>query len=241
MQTKLPFLLIILLFIAASSLAQTQFAGWFASFNTFKITEKTSIHFDGQVRSNDQLKNVSTILLRGGLNVHFKKNIIGTAGYAYISNRRILGNVHGYSPEHRIWEQLMVSHHIGFIPVSHRFRLEQRFISKSFISNGELKNEGNLYANRLRYFNRAIIAFNGEKNFAQGVFAALQNEVFFNFGDKSAVNGKVFDQNRAYIALGYRLSKKLDLETGYINQYISGRGRDFTNNHIVQVAGYIRI
>jgi len=55
----------------------------------------------------------------------------------------------------------------------------------------------------------------GPRPFTQGFFAALQNEVFVNIGDPSPVNGKFFDQNRAYLAVGYRWSRQFDLEMGY--------------------------
>ena len=73
------------------------------------------------------------------------------------------------------------------------------------------------------------------------MFVALQNEVFVNFGNTSTVNGKFFDQNRVYLATGFRLSPKADLEIGYMNQYVNGRGSQFTNNHILQLASYLRL
>jgi hypothetical protein len=69
----------------------------------------------------------------------------------------------------------------------------------------------------------------------------LQNEVFVNIGDKSAVNGDIFDQNRAYGAPGYRFSSRFDAEMGYLNQYINGRNDAFSNNPIVQMAVYTRL
>ena len=83
--------------------------------------------------------------------------------------------------------------------------------------------------------------FNNKKAFTKGVFAALQNEIFVNMGNTANVNGKFFDQNRLYLALGYRLRSAFDLEAGYLNQYISGRNKTFTNNHVLQVAGYLRL
>ncbi|HKO82266.1 MAG TPA: DUF2490 domain-containing protein [Chitinophagaceae bacterium] len=221
--------------------AQTQFSGWLASFNTFKTGNKTSIHADVQWRSSDELKHTQTLLLRAGLNIHFTKQLTVTGGYAFIQNRRTVSGVSGYAPEHRIWEQLLYNHKLKSIFVSHRFRVEQRFISKSNAVNNELKNDGSLYANRFRYFIRNMLPFQQQKTFTKGVFAALQNEVFVNIGNTANVNGKFFDQNRLYLALGYRLSSAFDLETGYLNQYISGRNKTFTNNHVWQVTGYLRL
>ena len=73
------------------------------------------------------------------------------------------------------------------------------------------------------------------------MFGAVQNELFLNFGDKSAVNGKTFDQNRAYAAVGYRFCPEFDLEAGYLNQYVTQRNDNFVNAHVLQVAAYLRL
>ncbi len=221
--------------------AQSQFSGWLASFNTFKAGKKTSIHADVQWRSSDEWKHTQTRLVRTGLNIHLTKQLTITGGYAFIHNRRVLNTTTGFAPEHRTWEQLLYHHKIKNLAVSHRFRLEQRFIAKMFVENNELKNDGSAYANRFRYFFRNVLPFQKQPSFTKGVFAALQNEVFVNIGNNENVNGKFFDQNRLYLAMGYRLCSSFDLEAGYLNQYISGRNKTFTNNHVVQLAGYIRI
>lgn len=222
--------------------AQSEFSGWFANFSTFKLSNKYSIHFDGQLRSTNDIEHLSTLLLRTGLNVNVKKNMIATAGYAFINNRRVIGSFSGYAPEHRLWEQFIVSHPLLNSSLSHRFRLEQRFISRSVINNDSngLKNEGNVYANRFRYFFRTLLPIGGKLQ-AKRPFIGLQNEVFLNFGDKSGVSGETFDQNRAYIAIGYRVMNEFDLEIGYMNQYINRAGDAFTNNHILQLATYLRL
>lgn len=229
--------------------AQTQFSGWLADFNTVKINTKFSVHSDFQLRSSDQLKHIQTLLLRTGLNYHASKRLVLTGGYAYIHNRRVIGPVSGYAAEHRIWEQLLYTHPltVGAGPkalkgtLAHRFRVEQRFLPQSYVDNGVLKNDGNSYANRLRYFIRDVTPLVPWSASGSAPFLALQNEVFVNIGDKSAVNGAFFDQNRAYVALGYRFHKSFDLEMGYMNQYIKGRGKAFSNIHILQVATYVRL
>lgn len=215
--------------------------GWLMLSNTYKINNSLSASLDGQLRSDNQLKDIQTIIPRPGIQYNFKKNINATLGYAFIENRKTIGNVNGYSPEHRILEQMQVRHPVGFTMLNHRLRLEQRFISKSVVSNNSLQNIGNTFANRFRYFFKDIIPFNGIKQFDKGVFAALQNEIFINIGDKSTVNGKYFDQNRAYAAFGYKFSPEFDLEAGYLNQYVSGQNKSVTNNHNIQVASYIRL
>lgn len=234
-------LLIIVNSIIFSAKAQSQYTGWTGIFNTFKTGKKTSIHTDLQLRSTDEIKQLQTFLIRSGLNIHLNKKIIVTAGYAFIYNKRIINTVSGYAPEHRIWEQVIYNHKLKSIFVTHRLRLEQRFLSKSIVENNALINDGTLYANRTRYFIRNLLPLKKEVAFMKGLFAAIQNEVFVNIGNTSNVNGAFFDQNRFYLALGYRLSAKADLEIGYMNQYVNGRGSQFINNHIIQLAGYLRL
>ncbi len=224
-----------------TSLAQTQFSGWTGIFSMVKTGKKTSLHTDVQWRSTDNIRGTQTLLLRPGINFHLNKKVILTAGYAYISNQRTIGDVTGYAPEHRIWEQLIINHKVRTAAVSHRFRLEQRFISKTVVVNNELEHDGSLPAHRFRYFIRNIVPLKKQSSFKKGAFAALQNEIFVNIGNNDNVNGKFFDQNRLYLAAGYRLGEKADLETGYMNQYVSGSGTRITNNHIFQLAGYLRL
>lgn len=220
-----------------------------ADFNTIKINGKFSLHSDFQLRSSDQVEHVQTLLLRTGLNYHISKRFIITGGYAFIHNRRLISGVSGYADEHRLWQQLIYNYpvaigsgmHTRKGTLQHRLRMEQRFIPQSVIVNNELKNDGSVYSSRLRYFIRNIMPLVPWSSTGKAPFLALQNEIFLNVGDNAGVNGKVFDQNRAYIALGYRFHSKFDAEAGYMNQYINGRGQSFTNNHIVQLATYLRL
>jgi len=149
-----------------------------------------------------------------------------------------------------------VVHHRAVPTLTHRLRLEQRFLPRHHVEGNDLVRDGHRSAHRLRYFFRGIVPLSSQQDqttaaagsgpvrsavFAKGFFAAVQNEIFFNIGDKSAVNGKLFDQNRVLLAGGYRLSKQFDVELGYMNQYISGAGSASTNNHIVQLATYLRL
>jgi long-subunit fatty acid transport protein len=235
-------ILVVILIMNFTSHAQPQFTGWLASFNSFKVGKKTSIHFDAQFRSTDEFKQTQTVLLRPGFNFHLNKKWTLTAGYAIIFNRAVVGNANDLVPEHRIWEQALYSHKIKRVYISHRVRLEQRFIGKTRVTPGnDIEVAGYLGSHRIRYFIRNILPLQKQAAFTKGFFAAVQNEVFINIAGINNANGETFDQNRLYIATGYRLGPKADLELGYMNQYVNRRGKAFTNNHIVQVAGYLRL
>jgi len=226
--------------ITITSNSQTQYAGWLATFNTFKTGKKMSIHNDIQWRSTDELRHTQTFLFRVGLNYKINKLMTVTGGYAFVHNRRTVSSVTGFAPEHRIWEQLLIPQKWKRLLITHRFRLEQRFVSKSAVVNNELENTGSAYSNRFRYFLRNILPLRKEAKFERGPFLALQNEVFLNFGNRANVNGKYFDQNRFYLAAGYRVDAKLDIELGFLNQYIHGRTND-VSNQALQVATYVRL
>ncbi|HEX7846525.1 MAG TPA: DUF2490 domain-containing protein [Chitinophagaceae bacterium] len=238
---KIAIVITLLTIFSLGSSAQDQFTGWLASFNTVKIGKKTSLHTDIQFRSSDDWEHSQTFLLRPGINFHLNKKLTLTAGYAYIHNRRTISGTTDYLPEHRLWEQLLINHKWKNISVSHRFRLEQRFIPRVIVQPDELNVDGFVMMNRFRYFIRNIIPFKSQPTFSKGMFGALQNEVFVNVTGKRKTNGEFFDQNRLYIATGYRISPKADIEVGYMYQYVNGSGSQFSRIHILQLAGYLRL
>jgi len=244
MKAKSLLIILLVLGMGYATKSQTQFAGWLATFQNYKLSSKTGFYFDAQWRSTAQVRQMNALLLRPGFNYYFTPALTGTVGYAFIPQQRIAGGVTGYLPEHRVWEQMVFTHtvkahHKSVAAVTHRLRLEQRFIPRHHAEGNELVKDGHHYAGRVRYFARAVVPVpsgGGGGPFSKGVFAALQNEIFFHTAD-----GGSFDQNRAYVAAGYRMSPQFDVEMGYMNQYISGAGSNSINNHILQVATYIRL
>jgi hypothetical protein len=200
--------------------------GWFAWFSSFKLSGHWRLYFDGQVRSANDWDYVRTILLRPGITYVFNDKNTMTLGYGYIAtiSRSANGSKNTLS-ESRIWEQYINTAKIGRASLQNRFRLEQRFIERT---------SENVFAQRLRYFARTIIPFAKPKNsFNKGFFAAIQNEIFLNVQNKDKINNSFFDQNRIYLAIGYRFSSKIDLDAGYMNQYVKGMTTDVSNNIVI--------
>ncbi|MCD0488207.1 DUF2490 domain-containing protein [Pedobacter sp. MC2016-14] len=222
-----------LLVLKTNAQTRHESTGWFLFMNNTKLTEKWGFYADLQLRSGDKWANVRNFMFRPGITYYANSKNEITLGYllnnTYLHVEGVSDNVLN---EHRIWEQYVYKHKLNTVAFSHRFRLEQRFIDR-------LGRE-DLFAQRFRYFVRGIIPIAKDaKSFNEGLFVALQNEVFLNLQNKSQLNGDVFDQNRAYVALGYRLSKKLDIEAGYLNQAIKGAAANTVNN-VLQVAVYTR-
>ncbi|MBB2146768.1 DUF2490 domain-containing protein [Pedobacter sp. LMG 31464] len=226
----------LLLFMAIGTIsAQTniQNSGWLGLFNSTKFNEKWGFAFDAQFRSSDNWEYVRNVLIRPGITYYINNKNNVTAGYLYTTTyNKLVGTSNNTLTEHRAWEQYVLSHKLRSSFVSHRFRLEQRFIEQA---NGD-----EIFAQRFRYFVRLIQPLQGNVDvFNEGAFVALQNEVFFNIQNKEKLNNSLFDQNRFYIAGGYRFSKKVDIEAGYLNQYTNGIARN-TSNRVAQLALYTR-
>ncbi|WP_256008992.1 DUF2490 domain-containing protein [Desertivirga xinjiangensis] len=222
----------ILLFPFSAFSQTVEQTGWLAWFNSYKLKERWAMHLDVQLRSADDLDYSRNLLVRPGLTYHINQNQNVTAGYAWIEtfDNPDLSTDKNLT-EHRIWEQYVLSYKLKGLPLTHRFRLEQRFIERP---------AEDIFSQRLRYFARVMVPFKKDKAaFNKGVFAALQNEVFLNLQNKNKLNDKVFDQNRAYVAIGYRVNRRFDLEAGYLNQYVDGLGSN-TVNHAGQLALYTR-
>jgi len=228
-------LLAVISFMALGKLAaqtQHQNTGWFMFLNNTKFNKHWGLQFDVQVRSADDWKYVRNTLVRPAIQyfINDKNNV--ALGYLWQTTRnQLIGSSNTVMHEHRIFEQYIYTHKLSSIFATHRLRLEQRFIERA---NEEV------FSQRFRYFFRLLQPLvKVESGFASGPFIALQNEVFLNLQNKDKINGSVFDQNRLYLAAGYRFSKKFDIEAGYMNQAVKNTS-NHTNNSIIQLAVYTR-
>ncbi len=214
--------------------AQTnELSGWAAWFHTQRFNKHWGMAFDGHLRSSHHADYLKTVLLRPSVNYYFgNKNV--ALGYAYIGASARNGDIKTFRPENRLFEQLTIVQQAGLnSQVTHRLRLEQRFL-------GETATQQSVFSQRFRYFARGVIPFNkSQQPFSEGNYLALQNEIFVNVQNKDKVNKHFFDQNRAFVGIGHRFSKMVDLEAGYLNVYIK-QPASYTINHVAQVTLYTR-
>jgi hypothetical protein len=228
------FLLITILIPCKLFAQENRFSGWAALFHSQKFSPKWGMSFDGQFRSANHYDYLQNILLRPSVNYYFDNNKMAALGYAYIATNGRAGSMETYRPESRIWEQLTINTKLSKnTTLQHRFRLEQRFVGNTTAKTDHY------FSQRLRYFARAVVPFKRDSVFSKGPFLGLQNEVFVNVHNNHKVNKHFFDQNRAYVALGYRLHKKADVEFGYMNQFVQHISSSYFN-HILQAAIYTR-
>ena len=74
---------------------------------------------------------------------------------------------------------------------------------------------------RLRYFLSAQVPLT--KKTDKGLYLSAYNEIFIN------TKNQLFDRNRIYSGLGYRINKNIRVEAGYMNQLFLNGSRDQLN------------
>ena len=203
--------------------------GWYMYFGDHKFSDKWGIHTELQLRRHNTIKDPQQLLIRTGINYDLTPNAMFTLGYGFIETHPY-GDypAAGKFPEQRIYQQLQLKSNVALISLSHRYRLEQRWIKQPDADDYT-------YLNRARYMIKATLPLAGKTLEASELFLAAYDEVFVGFGKNIKQN--IFDQNRAYVALGYIISNSSTLELGYLNQIVQKtNGVVFEHNHTLQIS-----
>lgn len=196
---------------------------------------KTSLHLESQVRRGDLGADWQQLLLRGGVTRTVSQGVRATGGYAFVRTYQY-GDapVRAAFPEHRVWQQLSLAHGAGAMSVTHRYRLEQRWIG-TMGTTDPAQVASWRYANRFRYMARASLPIAGEANRPGHTYLAGSGELFTSFGRDVQLN--VFDQSRLGAAIGRQLAPSVRIEAGYLHQYLlKSSGRDAERNHTLQLS-----
>lgn len=230
-------------FLAAHTHAQTSprhtadgFHTWISYTGDHKVSKHWGIHLEAVLRRADFLSTPQQFMPRVAINYHFSPRIFVALGYAFVDTYPY-GEfpVKATFPEHRIYEQLQGRSNEGRFEIVQRLRLEQRWNHLPVQQPSSDYAPGPaVYSNRVRYLLRFSVPFKGKTIEDHSWYATVSNEAFVNFGKHVLYN--IFDQNRAYAAIGYKLPKVGRLEVGYLNQHLfKGNGTQVENNHTLSI------
>jgi len=208
----------------AQRLSDHNTIGWYGIFNTIQINKRLSVLLEYQWRRNQIITDWQQSLARTGIQYQFKNGFSVMAGYGYIISYPFGDYPAGpfTIPEHRIFEQLSWGDAKDRLSLSHRIRLEQRYLGKIDQKAAEREVSGWNYLNRVRYQLKATVPLNRKKLGDNTFYLSAFDEIFIGFGKN--VNQNVFDQNRICGVLGYQLNTILKIEAGYINQTVQQSG-----------------
>lgn len=237
-------IILFIIIFSCSTFAFTQVRQHDDNFNTWlvysgnhKFSKKFGLHLEYQLRRSNFLINKQQHLPRVGLIYYLNEQVRFTVGYAFIQSQPY-GNFAPQIafPEHRIWQQLQILNKYKWIDVQHRFRLEQRFVKLPLKIDEQWTLGDLVYSNRVRYLFKATFnIFSNKESSLKNIHLVAQNEVFINFGKNVKLN--IFDQNRCYVAIGYRIPKLGSIELGYMEQsLLRADGVRLERNHTLQVA-----
>lgn len=207
---------IILLIALVPALVFSQnsdFGNWLMYFGNKKINKKFNWHNEVQYRNYNAIGDLEQLLIRTGVGYNLTENNNNVLlGYGFIWSQ----NYDGISDdkinvlEHRIYQQFITKQSIDRVQLQHRYRFEQRFIAKDFKM-------------RFRYFLGINIPLNNKEMTDKTAYVSLYNEIFLNS------ERDVFDRNRLYGGVGFKLNKTFRFEMGYMNQFLNGGNRDQFN------------
>ena len=217
LQEKFPFMLkhvkltlvalTLLLMLPSLSFAQESNLGnWLIYIGSKKVNEKWNIHNEVQYRNYNAIGDLEQLLLRTGIGYNLTENNNNLLlGYGYILSENYV-----HVNEHRIFQQFTNKQKLGRIGLSQRYRFEQRFVEDDFKM-------------RFRYFISLNIPLAKKETENPKYYLSAYNEIFLN------TKSSIFDRNRVYGGIGYKLNVNIRIEAGYMNQFFETSSRDQFN------------
>ena len=191
---------------------ESNLGNWFMYLGNKKINSNWNIHNEVQYRNYNAIGDMEQLLLRTGIGYNLSpnnNNILLGYGFIrsenYINPNEKLGN-----SEHRIFQQFITKQSFNRVSFQHRYRFEQRFLESGFKM-------------RMRYFLSLNVALTNNELVPKTLYISAYNEIFVN--DR----GNLFDRNRIYGGLGYKLNNNVKFEIGYMNQIFNQGSRDQIN------------
>lgn len=208
MKIKFKLISILLLVIIGQAKAQSRdsYNMWFQYLMSAKLTDKSTLTALSQYRSFDLAYDTRLFLVSAYVDYEVANEVKPAAGFMFlILDSYKSDNSKKERYEKRPFQQVTLGGNIGRTSVSHRFRVEERFISNP-----------NDFIVRLRYLISLRIPFNraGEKEKLYGI---LKNELRMN-----VVKEDPFDSNRLTAGLGIKVGKNSAIEVAFINQLETG-------------------
>ena len=207
----------------AHALTRSEFHQWTALLSTGRLKQGPpgmTFWFDAHARRGD---SNTVLILRPGVGAQLTPWLTLWAGYAWVPTfgDRSRGTTH----EHRVWEQITLSHQTAGWSFQSRTRLEQR-----------VSDAGDDVGHRIREFVR--VNWQPDANFPMG--AAFWDEIFIGLNNTDWGAPKGFDQNRLFLGPFLNPLPWARLEMGYLFAYLD-RGNADLAAHVLAVNLFVSL
>lgn len=208
MKVKLSLITFFLLGASQFVMAQSRdsYNMWFQYLMSAKLTDKSTLTALSQYRSFDLAYDTRLFLVSAYVDYEVANEVRPAVGAMFlILDSYKSDNTKKERYEKRPFQQVSLGGNIGRTSISHRFRVEERFISNP-----------DEFIVRLRYLISLRIPFNktGEKERFYGI---LKNEIRMN-----ASKEETFDSNCLTAGIGIKTGKNSAIEVAFINQLETG-------------------
>ena len=193
---------------------ESDLGNWLIYIGNKKIDSKWNWHHEVQYRNYNAIGDLEQLLLTTGIGYNLTENNNNLLlGYGFIHSQNYIANADEKVnvDEHRIFQQFITRQSFSRVQLQHRYRFEQRFI------------EDTDFRVRFRYFLSLNVAINNSDIVDKTWYGSIYNEIFING------NQNIFDRNRLYFGIGYKLSQSAKFEIGYMNQFLNSANRDQVN------------
>jgi hypothetical protein len=181
---------------------------------------------EGQLRFGEDISSLTTGVFRPGVGYDLRPNATLWAGYALVGfdSPRQPESI----TENRFWQQFSwnAPQPLASLSFSSRTRLEQRLLEDSSETGW-----------RLRQFFRVARPLEEKQRWLLIAF----DEIFYQFNDTDYGATAGFDQNRAFLGIGYQFDPVKRVEFGYLNQYIWREGRPDFMAHVLLVGLFLTL
>ena len=195
--------------------------GWYTYNGDHKLADRWQLHTEYQWRRIDFIRTWQQSLARVGLVYALNDRVQVSAGYTnfitYPYGRYPSADRGVPVPEHRIYQDLELADTVGRLQLSHRFRLEQRWLAQLSDANPRAVAEWE-YQNRIRYQLSLTYPLSGPTVDKGEFYLNAFDELFISFGKNVGEN--IFNQNRISGGLGYQFTDDFQLELNYFNRIL---------------------
>lgn len=193
--------------------------GWYTYNGDHQLAKRWELHTEYQWRRVDIIRSWQQSLARVGLIYKLTDRVKLSGGYTlfitYPYGNYPSANVP--TPEHRIYEDILLDDQLGRLKLAHRFRLEQRWLGQPSDENPR-RMAGWDYQNRIRYQLAGTFPLNGPTIDDGEFYVNAFDELFISFGRNVANN--VFNQNRISAGIGYQIQDNFKLELNFFNRIL---------------------
>lgn len=207
---------------AQNRISDQQTIGWYTYNGDHKLNDRWAIHTEYQWRRIDLIRSWQQSLARVGLVRTINENVKLGGGYTYFVTfpfgRYPQAENDVPYPEHRLHQDVQLSEKYGRLELSHRFRLEQRWLANQTDDSNPRRITGWSFQNRVRYQVAGEVPLKGATVDDGEWYLNFFDEVFIGFGRNVGQN--IFNQNRLSGGVGYQVSDGFKLELNYLNQVL---------------------